>query len=320
MNEFSKVAYVWGGSPDAVLPGSPSVTVNLWPLALDCAVLKWDTASGVPDNARNYDVFLVNMFPHRPHVSELRKAHPSAFIVAMPDPSLEIVLSNPSHTSMIEEMSHADMIGGRTPYDCNVYGALLNKPTFWLPSPIGRTEDFLPYRDTPKEDYILSLDHPLDPYMAGQNVAALAAIQRETGMRVVYAWTRPTTPVLAQFAGLQAEFLPRVEWHDFLNLTAKARLCVDMYARHTYGRHAALCAMVGTPCITSSWVSVTGHTQIHPFNTEYVRRATVRLLSSGMYARARRSGFEKVEFYGFDASRERAQLLLKRINGVKAHA
>src|SRR5690606_24737709 len=90
---------------------------------------------------RQYRVLLVNLFDISRHVRQIRAAHPDAYIVAMPDPYLEIVLYD-DPPRILEQLVHADAIGGRTRHDVAVYGALLNKPAVWLPSPVGPTDAF----------------------------------------------------------------------------------------------------------------------------------------------------------------------------------
>jgi hypothetical protein len=313
---FEQVAFVWGEnmSGNGPLTGSPSVSVALWPEVLSCAALRW--AEGQMPDISGYDVFLVNLFhtPDSTHIAQIRKAKPDAVIVAMPDPSLDLVLLHPEWMPMLEQMALADRIGGRTVFDCEVYGELLNKPTTWLPSPIGPTEWYAPYRELPKEDYILSLDHPMDPYSSAHNVAALAAIQRETGMRVLYASARDATRQYARLAGLEAKWFDWVPFGDFVAMTAKARLSVDLYARHSYHRHAVMCAMVGTPCVASGWSGIElDHTTVRsPFCTGDAVTRALNLLAYHSYVRE--SGFELVEYdFGFEASRQRIAALLETV-------
>lgn len=313
---FERVAFVWGEnvSGDGPLTRSPSVSVALWPEVLGCASLRW--AEGQMPDISGYDVFLVNLFhtPDSTHIAQIRAAKPDAVIVAMPDPSLDLVLMHPEWMPMIEQMALADWVGGRTVYDCEVYGELLNKPSIWLPSPIGPTEWYAPYRELAKEDYIVALDHPMDPYTSGHNVAALAAIQRETGIRVLYASAREATKQYAHLAGLQAEWFDWVPFGDFVSMTARARLSVDLYARHSYHRHAVVCAMVGTPCVTSSWSGIAFKWigMPSPFATGDAVGEALAFIEHGELIR--QQGFELVEkAFGFEASYQRIVSLLETV-------
>jgi hypothetical protein len=313
---FERVAFVWGEnvSGSGPLTSSPSVSVALWPEVLGCASLRW-TDGNMPDIS-GYDVFLVNLFhtPDSTHIAQIRKARPDAVIVAMPDPSLDLVLMHPEWMPMLEQMALADWIGGRTVYDCEVYATLLNKPSTWLPSPIGPTEWYEPYRELAKEDYIVALDHPMEPYASAHNVAALAAIQRETGLRVLYASAHDATKQYAQLSGLKAEWFDWVSFGDFVGMTARAKLSVDLYARHSYHRHAVMCAMVGTPCVASRWSSVAlGSTSVtSPFCTDDAVLTAMNLLHDHHYDRE--GGFALVEQeFGFEASRQRIAFLLETV-------
>jgi hypothetical protein len=313
---FERIAFVWGEnvSGDGPLTGSPSVSVALWPEVLGCASLRW--AEGQMPDISGFDVFLVNLFhtPDSTHIAQIRKARPDAVIVAMPDPSLDLVLMHPEWMPMLEQMALADWIGGRTQYDCEVYGALLKTPSVWLPSPIGPTEWYEPFRELDKEDYIVALDHPMDPYASAHNVAALADIQRENGMRVLYASARDATKQYARLAGLEAEWFDWVPFADFVAMTARARLSVDLYARHSYHRHAVMCAMVGTPCVTSSWSGIElEHTTVEsPFYSDDAVVTALNLLAYHNYVPE--SGWVLVEQeFGFEASRERVSRLVPEL-------
>lgn len=311
---FENVAFVWGENvSEGPLPSSPSVTVALWPKVLECASLRW--RDGQMPDVSGYDLFLVNLFhtADSTHIAQIRAAKPEAVIVAMPDPSLELVLMRPEWMPMLEQMALADWIGGRTGYDCQVYGALLNKRTVHLPSPIGPTEWFAQFRDVAKEDYIIALDHPMDPYMSAHNVAALAAVQRETGMRVVYTAARESTKEYARLAGLEAEWHGHVRFPEFVEMTAKARISIDLYARHSYHRHAVVCAMVGTPIVASTWTHPDrGFMAPGIFDIHDAKVTALNLLRSSdeQYQIARCIGFEEAERFGFERSRARMQWLI----------
>lgn len=314
MTDFSRVALVWGENvSEGDLPRSPSVGVALWAEVLDCPVLRWEDGD-MPD-VSGYDVFLVNLFwtPDSTHIEQIRRAKPNAKIVAMPDPPVDMVLEHPEWTPMLCQMKHADVIGGRTAHDNNVYGALLNKPTFWMPSPIGRTEDFAPLRELPKEDYIITQDHGWGSSVTAQNVAALALIQRATGLKVIYAAAHEHTVKYAELAGLSATFIhERMDFWEFAQMTARARLCVDLYARHSYHRHAMVCAMVGTPLVGSEWGCMAGQQTVNPFNPYAAANIAQHLLRSEVfYETTRRAAWELVErLYGFEASKRRALKLV----------
>jgi hypothetical protein len=312
---FDRVAFVWGEnvSGDGPLTRSPSVSVALWPEVLGCASLRW--CEGQMPDISGYDLFLVNLFhtADSTHIAQIRAAQPEAVIVAMPDAPVDQVLSTPEWIEMFRQMALADLIGGRTVYDCQVYGTLLHKPVAWLPSPIGPTEWYLPFRELPKEDYIVAQDHGWTCAMSAHNVAALAAIQRQTGLRVVYAQAFDYTKAYARLAGLEAEFHDHIRFGEFVDLTARARLSVDLYARHSYHRHAVLCAMVGTPVVASAWTHPDECAVVpaDPFEIEAAVDLALDMLAHP--AIFRRAGYAAAERFSFEASRCRVEQLMERV-------
>jgi hypothetical protein len=261
-----------------------------------------------------YDLFLVNVFHTREstQVQQIKKKRPEAVVVAMADPPVDMVLERPDWLGMWAELNAADIIGGRTEHDCSVYGAFFDKQTVWMPSPAGPLDYFLPFRDVEKEDYIITLDR-WGSHTTGQNVAALAAIQRATGLRVVYARPHKHTKVLAELAGLKAEWRePNIPWLEMIEVTARARLCVDLYARHSYGRQGVLCALVGTPCVGSAWTNDAGQVPIEPLYPLDAVREVLRLLDDpDSYPIRRQIGFNMVNtLYTFEAARQNVRSLL----------
>lgn len=318
VSDFSCLAFVWGENESSgELPRSPSVGVALWPEVLGCDVLRW-RPDEMPDVSK-YSVFLVNIFhtADSTHIEQIRQRHPEAKITGMVDPPIDMVLEyGGAWMNIWRQLSMADVIGGRTAYDNQVYGALLGKPTVHLPSPIGKTEDYLPLRDLPKEDYIVTQDHGWGSAETAQNVAALALIQRATGLRVIYAAAHEYTKEYANLAGLRAEFYEtRLPFWEFVTMTAKARLCVDMYARHSFGRHTAVCAMVGTPLVGSAWANAgvwTPYLSDPYYPEDALKWALVALNDSAEYERIRNAGFGLVEStLGFEASRGRMRGILE---------
>ena len=251
------LVFIWGTSYGGVpVHDGPGVTFGLYAHLFGKRWEQWDTTnlSNMPDSVRQAKYALVNIFHTADclHIEQIRAVNPNCFIVGCVDPCLDIVLNHPEWTNIYRQLSLCDAIGGRTYADCSVYGPLLGKPAHWLPCPIGPTAWFSALRDEPTEDYLITLDHSFDNVNTMYNVLACAAIQKNTDCRVIYVAARDWTRGYADLAGLTCEWLPAIGIQEMARLTARARLCVDMYAAHAVGRHAILCAMVGTPCITSS--------------------------------------------------------------------
>jgi hypothetical protein len=310
VSEFKEVAFVNKGPPD-IRVTERIVGVGAWSNALQCDRVKWEKEP--PPDVRNYKLFLVNLFPQSQHISHIRALNPDAMIVAMPDPHLERSLRD-GNLTMLEEMQKADYVGGRTPYDCEVYGYLLNKPAVWMPSPID-VDALKPLRDTPKEDFILTVDHRAEPNLTAQNVAAVAAVQRELGLKVIYCKPMGNTLELAKLAGLEADFQTKVPFTEFVHLIARAKFGIDMYAAHAQHRHGQAHAAIGTPLITSGWGNYTA-----PFSSDFdgpFDIGGVLDVAHGwctydyLYENAQEYGYEAIErLYSFEAAQHRIKELL----------
>lgn len=322
---MDNVVFVWDTAQGGEPAGPPSVSVSLWPHLFGKQWLRPKIVNGfgahmLPVEAWEANVAFVNIFhtTDSTGIQEIKKMNPDCYVIAMPDAPVDLVLEHPEWRNMHQQMALADAIGGRTDVDCDVYGTLLNKPTYYLPSPIGPTEYFAKFRQIPKEDYILSLDHSMSPTNTYCNVAALAAIQRETGIRVLYANEAPWTREYAALAGLKAEWLGKVPFDRFIEITAKARLCVDLYARHSYGRQQVLCAMVGTACVGSSWCENAPGFKNDPFDPQYAAETAIEYLTDkDEMAIAVIDSWAAVQEFTFDRSRQRLLHILESIE-VKA--
>lgn len=334
--EVSEVVWVWGTMQGGHPAPPPTVSVSAWPHLFGKQWLRFPAMGSISrypeetqpgllpiewNEIRRARVAFVNLFhtSDSMHIQAIKFMNPACFVVAMPDAPLDTILSHPDWLNMHRQMALADAIAGRTHADCDVYGTLLDKPTFYLPSPIGPTEWFVKFRELPKGDYILSLDHPFGTPNSYNNVAALVAIQRETGLRVIYACENAWTREYAKLAGLKADFLGYAPFENFVALTAEARFCVDIYPVHSYGRQQVLSAMVGTPCISSSTCTDAPGDQVTPFAPKRARLEVIKLLDSpSLYRAYVTHDMDLVEKrFSFDASRKRLLELLEQIQ-VKA--
>lgn len=311
---LDKLALVWGEHvADGPPAGPPGVSFSLWSAVLDKPWLQWHPGQ-MPDLSM-YDVFLINLFHTHDstHAQQIRDRYPKAKIIVSPDPLLDMVLTHPEWINMFDQMKIADFVACRTMTECAFYSVMLRVPCIYLSSPIGPTEWYMPYRDLPKEDLIVTLDHGFTNGITAPNVAGLANVQRQLRMKVVYVATRDYTQAYAQRAGLQAEFRGYVGLHELASLTAKARLCVDLYASHSVGRQAILSAAVGTPCITSTLCADTPGIKINPFDG----LSRLALLAEQMVANSeafRVMGFADVqEKFSFEASKKRLLDLMERL-------
>ncbi len=321
MIDTSRIAFVWTGDPAlthiaAEPPTEPKVGVTLWPALLPCDLMAWyaEPDADLAERIRAHDVFLVNVFHSTRNIGHIRRVHPRAFIIALPDPPIDAVLVS-HYYDMLRQMAMADVIAGRNPTDGALYGGMLAKPGGWLPDPIGPAEAFRRYWNLPKEDYLISVDHSIFR-VSLQNVAALAAVQRETGLPVRYWATYEHTHEYARIAGLEVTFHDEVtDYGQFCEHVARARLGVDMYPVHGLGRHGMTHAMVGTPAVVSAWCNPCGMVGADPLRPDQAVEWACELLANAqMYAEVRQKGFEACEaLYGFDASRARMVAFLENV-------
>lgn len=317
MIDFSEVALVWAESVNLNQPATTnSVGAGCWGGVTGQRWLRW-TRGSMPDLSR-HKVAIVNIFhtSDSTHIWQIKSTYPGIKVIACPDPSLDWVLAHPTEwRGMWDQMVLADYIGGRTAADERIYGQLLNKPTFYLPSPIGPDDYFAPFRELEKGDYLLTLDHSFAPQNTLCNIAAVAAIQRRTGVRVIYAADRDWTPAYATLAGLHADFVGHVDFPDFVDLAARAKVCVDMYASHSYGRQQMLCAMVGTPIVGSALCKEAPGVKVDPFAPDHALNWVSEWLTTpNTYQFERDKNLRIVQqYFGFEASAKRLRSILDMI-------
>jgi hypothetical protein len=312
---FRDIALVWGESLNPSPPAEPpGISFSLWSAVLRKPWLKWRPGE-MPDLSA-YKVFLINLFQtgDSTHAEQIRAQYPGAYIIISPDPSLDLVLMHTDWMNMYRQMAAADLIACRTHAECDFYGKLLNKPTAYLASPIGPENWFEPLRELDKDDYVLSLDHAFAPPNTVWNVSVLAMLQHETGCRILYATERDWTRQYAEFAGLKAEFLGQVSFQAFAEMTARAKVVVDMYASHAIGRQAILSAMVGTPVISSDWCGDAPGIQVKPYQIKPALTMYNHLLENEKFYSSVVSGqYRRLEYFLFDTCRRRFENILSQI-------
>jgi 2-polyprenyl-3-methyl-5-hydroxy-6-metoxy-1,4-benzoquinol methylase len=319
---FDNVALVWADDPDKLPPHPKGMgcTVALWTSVLGCPAIGWDhnNPATMPDLSA-YDTFLVNVLgvPDLKHISQLRQRYPDATVIAMPDPSLDLMLMREKWRPLFHELKQAHAIAGRTYHDAQLYEPLLNIPAYQFGSPVGPAENLLPYRSTVKGDYILAIDHMMRPRMEAHNYAVLAEVQRRTGAPIrVHANDVKEARFWCDITGIDADIYGRVPMAEFVEIIAKARITVDLYARHSFHRHGVLSAYLGTPVVSTAWTPDVGQAQVAgPFSIDHAAQVAVNLLEhDDFYKIARQTGFSRTERYGFAGSRKRLEQLLESVN------
>lgn len=257
-----KTTMVWN-VPALTGPLLHGAHVGTQPLhqVVDGLDVMWWMGDRVAAGVGHYDCYIVNLFPDMEHVTQIRARQPDALIVALPDAYMDEVFLNrdpEKEQRYIQQLKAADVIGYVSDSNQQFY-SVFGKPMVKIPIVIGTPNFFAAVRELPKEDYIITCDHsPRIVDYSIPNVAALAMIQKQTGLRVVYCNPAPHTPMYAAELGLKAEFQPYTVYENFVRLAAKARLGVDLYARHGYGRNELTLAYAGTPCIGSSYTQHPG--------------------------------------------------------------
>lgn len=318
---FHNVAFVWCGNSWTEIKNRPGIrpvcSVAAWPMVLECAVIGWDgdKPQTIPaDKLRKYPVLLVNLFTGSPHISQIRAVHPDAFIIAMPDPYLELILYEDDR--ILEQMAQADAIGGRTPEDVTLWGTLLDKPAVWLPSPVGPAHAFKAFWNEPKEDALIATEHNGHPNSGMATVAALAAVQRRLDVPVHFYKASDRTKRAAGLAGLRVIWNDGTDYPRMTQAVARARWGIDLYGGHSQGRHLMTHAMAGTPVVGSCTNNETGALSVHPYRPDEAAAHVLANWDGPRYDMHRERAFNYVEgVYGFDASRERMQTTLERLYG-----
>lgn len=310
---FDNVAFVWCGLSWPKVknrPGTrPVCSVAAWPMVLGCDVIGWDSAmpnAAPADEIRRHDVFLVNLFTDSRHIEQIKRLHPESFVVAMPDPYLELAVYA-ADTLILEQMALADAIGARVREGVSLYGALFDKPAAWLPSPVGPSGIWDKYWDIPKEDAIIATEHNGYPRSSVATVAALAVLQRRLPDVTIHFYRpSPKTKTAAELAGLQAVWHEAVDYPRMVEATARARWGIDLYGGHSQGRNLLTHAMAGTPVVGSTTNNPHGGPAVDPYCVDDAVAHVVANWKGLRYKHHRRNARAYVEgIYGFDASRRR---------------
>lgn len=254
-----------------------------------------------------YDVVIANIFAHQNTVVAWKERYPDTKIIVRvdnpPEHSLFMDWSN-----IIRQVQAADLIGDPTETNARFYAGLTGKPYTVIPAPIGPSNWFAERWEMTRahamaegspitaDDYILTTDHYLpnsyfDHQWCVANVAALAAIQRETGLQVVYLNATDAAKYYGKQVGLVAAYYPRVEFSEMLTMAMDAALGVDMYLMHTEGRHEVAMAALGLPTIGGNFTPIATNKSHDPYNALVAKDTALALLESPeFYATVRRMG------------------------------
>jgi hypothetical protein len=328
-----KTAFVWNIAPPRTdLGNGLSLTTFADSTALigthylgaicDMDYIWWAVGQDAPETVTDYDCLIVSLFGDMQHITQIKAIHPNCYVIALPDAYFDDMFVNYSvwDMNMLTQLQAADCIGYVSESNRQFYGAIFHeKPTVKIPMPIGTDGFFQTVRTQPKEDFIITSDHgnylgerPLDYSMP--NVAAVAAIQRATGLRVVYVNAAKKTPEYAKFAGLEATFTDYLNFASYAELAARARLGVDMYCLHGFGRNTLMYAAAGTPAFGSDYNEFS-MSSCDPWNPlEAVEVVDNYFSFPTYYEMSRRHGLDRVyEEHTFAACRKQMTAVLEQV-------
>ena len=253
-----------------------------------------------------YDVWVVNLFAHQSTVTKIKDAYPQAKIIVQVDTLPEHLLAQ-NAANLITQLKAADLIGDVSEINARFYAGLTGKPYAIIPAPIGpmewfeerqnktRAARFAEKGELMSTDFIIAADHFYIMEWCLPNIAALASVQRATGLKVKYINAGESAKQYSAATGLDCEFLPAMNFEKMLLISSEAILAVDMYVAHSQGRHTAAMAALGLPAIGSVYTGGECPIKVDPFDAETVAQQAKRALGSKeVYAELRATGFENI--------------------------
>lgn len=302
--DFSRVAFVDGLRPSGRVywQGKPGeLRGGLLPQhILGCDALNWQERDSW--DVDKYDLFIVFYFPVGSRVMQwIRRRRPDAQIVPWVDPGVDVAFWPPkwgeNAAIMIRQIRNfADKIATWDP--ALNHGEFLQQltgvPAVELPIPLLPIANINELRTAERENLIYALLHRQQPKQPAATLATVAALQQATGWRVAIADADETAKDMTKVFGVKAEFQHGNGWGEKFGTLCRARLYVDMYTIHHYGRVATHAANVGTVSVSSPWCADVGHITADPWSGEAARRALAALDDPGVYEAHRRRGFEIV--------------------------
>lgn len=279
------ISMVWTILPPGPIGYEPYIGTHHLHEIVNCDYTFWPEGRGMP-NLSAYDVLIVNLFEDMTHVEAIKRAYPRAWVIALPDSYFDEVFlqrDRGSEARFIRQLKAADMIAYVSESNRQFYSAF-NKPMVKIPMPIGTPTYFEDARKLPKQEYIITCDHsPRIVDYTIQNVMTVAQIQKATGLRVIYVNEGAFTPWYAEQFGLKAEFMGYVEFPAYVRMAAQARLGVDMYARHGFGRNELMYAYAGTPFVSGNYTHEGRNAQATPFSVDFARELAINLIEDSPY-------------------------------------
>lgn len=306
MSEFSTVAFIDGLRPECIpyWEGKPGeLRAGLLPKTLGCDALNWQGREHWPPKV--YDAFIVLYFPRGTRVLEyLRTHYPQALIIPWIDPGMDVLFNPSSWTAdtslmLTQIRDYADAIGTWDPVFSHgrFLKQVVDKPVMYIPLPLVPHPGIDDLRHLPKMDMIVGAVHGQEPRQPAPTLACLVELQRHTGYEVVMMDAYPDIRWMSVEMGLKATFLPeQIEFNHRLEMLARAKLFVDLYTVHHYGRLCTHAAHVGTVSVSSPHTADVGHIQVQEWSDDGAQLGIDILNNPQKYAIYRQRGIEILDF------------------------
>jgi hypothetical protein len=238
------------------------------------------------ESIHDYDVLLVNLFSGMRHVEQIKSAGYEGTVVAIPDSCFNDMFrqNNPLGGIFLKQLQTADVLGVVSESNRRFYGAMLDKPTIHIPHPIGTAAFFDAERQAERKARILITRHtdsghrrPLDYDLP--TIATAGIIQRETGLPIVYISADESAKSYCDQLGLVVSYLPQMVYEDYVRISARSYIGVDMYAIHGVGRNEITWAYAGLPFVAGNYTDGVGGNRFDPWNVEGAARYGISLVT-----------------------------------------
>lgn len=299
-----RVACIWNqpGAPVGAL--AHGAHIGTWSLAAVCGydVMYWPNDGQPPASIHDYDVLLVNLFGGMRHIEQIKGAGYEGAVVAIPDSYFSDLFrqENPLGEIFLKQLQASDVLGVVSESNRRFYGAMLEKPTVHIPHPIGTSAFFDAERQVKRKARILITGHsdaghrrPLDYDLP--TIATAGAIQRETGLPIVYVSADESAKTYCAQLGLVVSYLPRMVYEDYVRVSAHSYIGVDMYAIHGMGRNEITWAYAGLPFVAGNYTNGVGGDRFDPWNVESAAEYGIDLVNQRvLYERVQRTNLETV--------------------------
>lgn len=306
--EFARVAFVDGLRRNGRVYWTPEpggLRGEVLPSILPgCAALHWNERDSWELDA--YDLFLVFYFATSHEVLRwIRERRPDAVIVAGVDPGADVLLNPPAWGRdaqiMVNQLrKYADAISTWDPTlrQGGFLGMITGVKAVELPIPLMPHPEIENMRARPREKLIVGALHRQQPQQPAPTLALMAALQQVPALadyRFVVLDDVPQARAMARNFRLTAEFVTGNDWAVKYDLIQRARLVVDMYTIHHYGRIQAHAANVGTVSIGSIYTADVGHIRVDPWSWDGLAAALWVLSDAKKEAELRQRGYEVIE-------------------------